>query len=197
MKYKDIYTSDFLDKFGEYKDKIEKIELGNSQRIDVKTIAESCNIPIEYNVLESSGCCSNDNNHTNTNTNKNTDKLIQINKFEPEYRQRFTIAHELGHILLGHQGVSYRTSDVTKYKDTIKRMNELAANKFAAELTMPKSLVIDVLFSSIKQMGYSINQRFGDEDISKIVRISANELGVSPRSLDIRIKNLGIFVNAK
>lgn len=191
MMYKDIYTSDFLDKFGEYKDKIAKLELGNPTRIDVKAIAESCNIPIEYNVLESSGCWSNDSK------NDNTDKLIQINKFEPEYRQRFTIAHELGHILLGHQGVSYRTSDVRKYKDTIKRMNEVAANKFAGELTMPKSLVIDVLFSSIEQMGYSINQRFGDEDISKIVQISANELGVSPRMFDIRIKNLGIFVNAK
>lgn len=191
MMYKDIYTSDFLDKFGEYKDKIAKLELGNPTRIDVKAIAESCNIPIEYNVLESSGCWSNDSK------NDNTDRLIQINKYEPEYRQRFTIAHELGHILLGHQGVSYRTSDVRKYKDTIKRMNEVAANKFAAELTMPKSLVIDVLFSSIKQMGYSINQRFGDEDISKIVQISANELGVSPRVFDIRIKNLGIFVNAK
>ncbi|MFU9945363.1 ImmA/IrrE family metallo-endopeptidase [Fannyhessea vaginae] len=191
MMYKDIYTSDFLDKFGEYKDKIAKLELGNPTRIDVKAIAESCNIPIEYNVLESSSCWSNDSK------NDNTDKLIQINKFEPEYRQRFTIAHELGHILLGHQGISYRTSDMTKYKDTIRRMNEVAANKFAAELTMPKSLVIDVLFSSIKQMGYSINQRFGDEDISKIVQISANELGVSPRALDIRIKNLGIFVNAK
>ena len=195
MMYKDIYTSDFLDKFGEYKDKIEKLELGNSQRIDVKAIAESCNIPIQYNVLESSSCCSNDSK--NDDTDKNTDKLIQINKFEPEYRQRFTIAHELGHILLGHQGISYRTSDMKKYRDTIERMNEVAANKFAAELTMPKSLVIDVLFSSIKQKGYSINQRFGDEDISKIVRISANELGVSPRALDIRIKNLGIFVNAK
>lgn len=191
MMYKDIYTSDFLDKFGEYKDKIAELELGNPTRIDVKAIAESCNIPIEYNVLESSGCWSNDSK------NDNTDKLIQINKFEPEYRQRFTIAHELGHILLGHQGISYRTSDMKKYRDTIKRMNEVAANKFAAELTMPKSLVIDVLFSSIKQMGYSINQRFGDEDISKIVQISANELGVSPRVFDIRIKNLGIFVNAK
>lgn len=193
--YKDIYTSDFLDKFGEYKDKIAKLELGNPTRIDVKAIAESCNIPIEYNILESSGCCSNDSKSDDT--DNNTDKLIQINKFEPEYRQRFTIAHELGHILLGHQGVSYRTSDVTKYKDTIKRMNEVAANKFADELTMPKSLVVDVLFSSIKQMSYSINQRFGDEDISNIVRRCANELGVSPRALDIRIKNLGIFVNAK
>lgn len=191
MMYKDIYTSDFLDKFGEYKDKIAKLELGNPTRIDVKAIAESCNIPIEYNVLESSGCWSNDSK------NDNTDKLIQINKFEPEYRQRFTIAHELGHILLGHQGISYRTSDMKKYRDTIERMNEVAANKFAAELTMPKSLVVHVLFSSIQQMGYSINQRFGDEDISNIVRISANELGVSPCALDIRIKNLGIFVNAK
>lgn len=193
--YKDIYTSDFLDKFGEYKDKIAKLELGDSMCIDVKAIAESCNIPVQYNVLESSGCYSND--YKSDDTDKNTDKLIQINKFEPEYRQRFTIAHELGHILLGHQGISYRTSDMKKYRDTIKRMNEVAANKFAAELTMPKSLVVDVLFSSIKQMSYSINQRFGDEDISKIVRISANELGVSTRALDIRIKNLGIFVNAK
>ncbi len=195
MMYKDIYTSDFLDKFGEYKDKIAKLELGDPPCINVKAIAESCNIPIEYNILESSGCCSNDSKSDDT--DNNTDKLIQINKFEPEYRQRFTIAHELGHILLGHQGVSYRTSDVTKYKDTIKRMNEVAANKFADELTMPKSLVVDVLFSSIKQMSYSINQRFGDEDISNIVRRCANELGVSPRALDIRIKNLGIFVNAK
>ncbi|WP_341536023.1 ImmA/IrrE family metallo-endopeptidase [Actinobacillus equuli] len=118
-----------------------------------------------------------------------------INKFEPEYRQRFTIAHEIGHIILSHQGKSYRTNSSEKYSDTIARMNEISANNFAAQLIMPEKLVKDSLLDAIDELGYSIKQSFSEREIKKIIDISASHLNVSTQALSYRIDNLGLFVD--
>ena len=120
---------------------------------------------------------------------------IFVNQFEPEFRQRFTIAHEIGHIILGHKGKSYRTDDMTKYKNTIDRMNEVAANNFAADLIMPKKLVIDVVKESITKLGYSIDQSFDEFDISEIVKLAARSLNVSRQALNYRLENLQVFID--
>jgi len=57
---------------------------------------------------------------------------IGVNKNHPPNRQRFTIAHELGHYILGHD--SSKIVDDTFDKDNDK---ERAANKFAGELLIP------------------------------------------------------------
>lgn len=193
MLYNKIFTDEFLNKFGKYKDGISKLKLEEDVfEIDVKAIAEICDILIEYSCVESSGFSVN--NDTNAEDIKNE---ISVNQFEPEYRQRFTIAHELGHIILGHKGISYRFSDVSKYKNTIDRMNEVAANKFAAELIMPKKLVKLVLIDSIQELGFSIHQKFDENDINQLVDLSSNKMGVSTQALNYRIKNLGVFVDEK
>lgn len=186
MKYGDIYNPKFLDKFGNYKTKISNILLGMKQEIDVQAVANACNISVKFDIVDHSGWSIN---------NNNTNREIIVNQFEPEYRQRFTIAHEIGHIILGHKGISYRSDDLTKYKDTIARMNEVAANNFAAELIMPEKLVREVLKDSIEELGYSIDQDFDEHDIEELIGSSAKKINVSKQAFDYRIRNLQVFVD--
>ncbi len=57
--------------------------------------------------------------------------LINYNSSSPVVRQRFTVAHELGHILLGHNSNS-RIIDFNS-----KNTDEKLANVFASELLVP------------------------------------------------------------
>jgi len=65
-------------------------------------------------------------------------------------RQRFTLAHEIGHYILHRSlvgdglddNMAYRSTDVGKYHNTkVGPKEETEANKFAAELLMPRKLV--------------------------------------------------------
>lgn len=71
-------------------------------------------------------------------------KAIGVNKKHSEVRQRFTIAHELGHYLSGHENVSHDISGPSegdkKYLDKAWRQEE-EADEFAAELLMPESIL--------------------------------------------------------
>lgn len=189
MKYRDLYEDEFLEKFGKYKDAVSNLELGNKQEIDVRAIADACDIAVKFDNVEHSGWS------VNSQEEGIENKEIMINQLEPEYRQRFTLGHELGHIILGHTGKSYRTQDMTKYIDTLDRMHEVSANNFSAELIMPKKLVWKALFKTIEELGYSQTQNFDEQDIEIIVERLANVLNVSKQALNFRIKNLGVFVD--
>ncbi len=62
---------------------------------------------------------------------------IGYNVTQHRHRQRFTVAHEIGHCLLGHvcSGADYNF----KSKDP----HEIEANQFAAELLMPSQALKD------------------------------------------------------
>lgn len=62
--------------------------------------------------------------------------VIGVNSNHPRVRQRFSIAHELGHYIMGHDNTEF--IDETFDKPTNK---EQEANKFAAEILMPKSIL--------------------------------------------------------
>ncbi|MDO8295022.1 MAG: ImmA/IrrE family metallo-endopeptidase [Caulobacter sp.] len=75
---------------------------------------------------------------------------INVNALHPPTRQRFTIAHELGHYLyhreLIGEGVddnkAYRRSDGHRFPSTrIGAREESDANRFAANLLMPFDLI--------------------------------------------------------
>ena len=57
-------------------------------------------------------------------------------------RARFTIAHEIGHIALGHQNVRYRGNTTAKAAQMVAgiRNEEYAANRFAAAFLAPAHL---------------------------------------------------------
>ena len=57
--------------------------------------------------------------------------------------QRFTLAHELGHVLLEHKSSWDDTVDFTgKYGSVSKNAQEVGADTFASELLAPKSLLV-------------------------------------------------------
>lgn len=64
--------------------------------------------------------------------------VLQYNINEHHLRQRFVIAHELGHIVLGH--VKYNKSKIDNNKTTFNQ-KEIDANNFAISILMPKNSV--------------------------------------------------------
>lgn len=101
--------------------------------------------------------------------------LIQYKSTESNVRQRFTIAHELGHFVLGHGG-AYRDSP-NEFSLANHDPLEIAANRFAAELLMPEE-VLNLLI--LKK---------GIKDIAKL----SNMLQVSQIAMQYRLKNLGLI----
>ncbi len=86
--------------------------------------------------------------------------------------QRFTLAHELGHILLGHQLSLDRTIEVAGRNASASRpIEEMAADTFAAELLGPKRLVLE----SAQRHGWT-KQKFRQPD--NIYQLSLR-LGIS------------------
>ncbi len=195
--YGQIYDEEFLKKFGEYRDDVEKEKLEKEFEVDVEKIAKLCKIEVIFDELDVSGSCMNFHSAANDesseySTNKEK-REIRVNKYEPLVRQRFTIAHEIGHILLSHEGISYRDTSYTIYKDLIERMNEVSANAFAAELLMPERLLRKALEKTMFELNYDTTQKFSDNDIDYLAENTAKKMMVSVESLKYRLKNLNIF----
>ena len=74
-------------------------------------------------------------------TNK-VQKIIRINKNHPPLRQRFSLAHELGHICLDHDLVLAERIEGEEVKNELEK----EADEFAAELLMP----IDIFKKAFK-----------------------------------------------
>jgi Zn-dependent peptidase ImmA (M78 family)/transcriptional regulator with XRE-family HTH domain len=63
--------------------------------------------------------------------------VIMVNNSNSFARQVFTIAHELGHILFGVNGVTDVDETYIEFMDADDRSLEIKCNKFAAELLVP------------------------------------------------------------
>jgi Zn-dependent peptidase ImmA (M78 family) len=114
--------------------------------------------------------------------------VIGINETEPETRQRFTAAHEIGHLVL-HKGrpllvdpvrINLRDSRSSLATD----LEEIEANAFAAELLMPRRLVLHQ-FRSLVDAGTS--------SLTQIKRDLAHGFGVSEQAMEYRLANLGLL----
>lgn len=103
---------------------------------------------------------------------------IVFNADEPPVRQRFTIAHELGHHALGHLTPGKREWRDPKenFFSTAYNPKEVAANRFAAELLMPE----DAIRVAISE---------GTKTISGLART----FHVSEVAMKFRLKNLGML----
>jgi len=67
---------------------------------------------------------------------------IAVNSTEPAVRQRFTVAHEIAHFLLHRaQLENGDLIDDTMYRSGLSSTEEAAANKMAAHILMPFSLI--------------------------------------------------------
>lgn len=68
--------------------------------------------------------------------------VITVNIAHPETRQRFTIAHELAHYILHRDLIGDGVIDNAMYRsERLSDERERQANRYAAQLLMPKKLV--------------------------------------------------------
>jgi Zn-dependent peptidase ImmA (M78 family) len=74
-------------------------------------------------------------------------KAIGVNEAHARTRQRFSVAHELGHFLSGHTSYDHQAMHIEDRPEWLNPQNrqESEANDFAAELLMPEQfLKVDV-----------------------------------------------------
>jgi predicted transcriptional regulator len=69
--------------------------------------------------------------------------IIRVNKNDSSRRQRFTVAHELAHFLLHRDVIGNGVTDDVLYRSTLSDAREAQANRLAADLLMPRSLIDD------------------------------------------------------
>ncbi len=98
---------------------------------------------------------------------------IYVNSLHHPRRQRFTIAHELGHYFL-HRGLQSKFVDKKLFRDGASNRMETEANSFAGELLMPESEFRKFLSSRSNKV----------EDI-------AEHFGVSAMAVQVRAEILG------
>ncbi len=117
---------------------------------------------------------------------RNTDgtAVIGVNSTDSPNRQRFTIAHELGHLILHVESdlhvdqrfpIGLRSGISAMAVDD----NEIEANQFAAELLMPSALItkdVELLVGI---------------DVDKAISSLSNKYKVSTEAMSIRLSTLG------
>lgn len=115
------------------------------------------------------------------------DALVGVNSMHHENRQRFTLAHEMGHFLL-HKGdrVILDRSFRVNLRDTngknTEDPEEVEANLFAAELLMPEEFLVN-----------SLRDKKIDIEEDDIIEALANDYKVSPQAMTYRLVNLGFL----
>lgn len=100
---------------------------------------------------------------------------ININRFEKNTRQRFTIAHEIGHYLLHSHLIGGGITDSVLYRSRLSNQIEAEANRTAADILMPKHLV--------ERVAKDLNLRFTDDSVEHF----AEALQVSKQAMRIRV----------
>lgn len=108
----------------------------NGIRVDVKAVAEACGVPVLAWPFEDALSA----------LVVDTDEgpVIGINGHHHPHRRRFSVGHELGHIVLRHLDSFHVDLGVTALDGTPPNYNwrhERAANDFSASLLMPAGLI--------------------------------------------------------
>jgi Zn-dependent peptidase ImmA (M78 family) len=115
-------------------------------------------------------------------------RIIGVNQSNHRRRQRFTIAHELGHLLLHHgdgDSLLVDRSFRVNFRDEISSLatstQEIEANSFAAALLMPPDLVVE----EVERDGARMN-------LDQLTQLLSNRFDVSREAMGFRLMNLGV-----
>jgi Zn-dependent peptidase ImmA (M78 family) len=119
---------------------------------------------------------------------ENNQTVIGVNKSHHPNRRRFTIAHEIGHFILhNHEGFHFDSENKNyllklrkKNSNELNENEEKEANRFAAELLMPKE------FIEKDMVDYENSDLLYGDDLPKLAR----KYQVSVRALTFRLANL-------
>lgn len=138
--------------------------LGNKFPVPVEIIADHLGYSLRAftpsdKIMEISGAVS------------RAEKKILVNDDEPYLRQRFTVAHEIGHICLHNHDEEF----VDYRKDSPRTLKEYEADEFAGCLLMPEEIFV----SKWKEMKKHYQQL-------------SNYFGVSEAAIGMRAYRLGL-----
>jgi len=131
-------------------------------------IEERLDLPVILSVLPEgiAGCCWRDEDRV----------LLWVNGTQADVRQRFTLAHELGHVRCGHDAsIAVDSFETISGRTTDAR--EIQANAFAAELLAPSDGVRSALD--------------GDPSLDDVVLLAAR-FGISTIAALYRLNTLGL-----
>src|SRR4051812_44501345 len=67
---------------------------------------------------------------------------IIVRESDPYVRKRFTVAHEVGHFVLHRNQIGESLTDDELYRSGLSTHQEARANRFAADILMPKDLIV-------------------------------------------------------
>jgi len=164
-----------------------KFKLNGKLPIRLDSVAKSLRIEIKYERFDEdlSGVLVKEASRT----------VIGVNSSHAITRQRFTIAHELGHFVLGHDGEVFVDKTLRNQAMVIRRddksslgidEDEVQANRFAAELLMPKELIAE-------QVGKTLGKK-SKLTSDGLVQVLAQTFQVSPQAMEYRLTNLGYLI---
>jgi Zn-dependent peptidase ImmA (M78 family) len=147
--------------------------------VNVQRVAERLNVSVRFEHLEPtvSGMLFRSQRST----------VIAVNSDHADVRQRFTIAHEIGHLTL-HQGrpviVDHLVRARVNLRDTESSLatnrEEIQANGFAAALLMPAEWIFEDVEERLQ-----LSPR-------KMVADLADRYSVSAQAMELRLVNLGV-----
>lgn len=142
--------------------------------VPIEEIARKCGVEVKYGAL--------DGNISGMLLRQDGRATIGINAYHHRNRQNFTLAHELAHWWLQHEGeffVDYKVIFRDSNSSSGTNDDEREANALAAELLMPE----EELLRELKHSGIDIED---DEDLSAL----ADKFAVSQKAMTYRLINL-------
>ncbi len=116
--------------------------------------------------------------------------MIGINSSHARTRQRFTIAHEIGHLVLKHRGDIFVDKTERINRDTKSTLaidkNEIEANAFAAALLMPRAHIL-------KEIQNRPRAKTAKKE-PPLANYLAGIFQVSKQAMEYRLNNLGLLI---
>jgi len=118
---------------------------------------------------------------------------IVVNANDAPVRQRFTMAHELGHLLIhrystAHADGRYQVRFRNERSASGSVREEIEANQFAAELLMPEREIRRLAV----RLRLDVLDDDADQEAIRQLVLAAKKLQVSAQALSFRIANLGM-----
>jgi Zn-dependent peptidase ImmA (M78 family) len=117
--------------------------------------------------------------------------VIVVNAMHPPLRRRFTVAHELGHLLLHnyrspHADLTFRFRDARSSEGSA--LEEIQANQFAAELLIPRAELMREV--AARHFDHAPTNDAEDVEFQEWIGTLARRFQVSRQAMMIRFSSI-------
>jgi Zn-dependent peptidase ImmA (M78 family) len=180
--FQDVFPKPFLDNLNEValQNEVRNLKIGEQEindYIDIEQLLSDMGFDVKMEPLFG-------------NSGRIHDKEIIINEDDASTRKRFSMAHELGHAYRQNREAARHNGTIGYTPDQLEE--EVFANKFAAQLLMPRVLMVQYTEEIIQE-----NQLDGEnlekQAVDEIIEHLASRLNVSLQSMKFRVENVRLF----